>query len=102
PTPDASGATLTSSTPTATDVVGPSPQVGCSPASGSVVPVGDTTVTCTATDSSGNSSSATFAAHVRRAQASWEEPGAGGLVVNGSRTVPIKVSLMLDGQPITD
>jgi hypothetical protein len=54
-------------------------------------------VTCTATDHSGNSSSATFAVHVRLAQASWEEPGAGGLVVNGSRTVPIKVGLTLDG-----
>jgi hypothetical protein len=38
--------------------------------------------------------------HVRLAQASWEEPGAGGLVVNGSRTVPIKVGLSLDGRPI--
>ena len=35
-----------------------------SPASGSSIPVGDTTVTCTASDASGNSASATFTAHV--------------------------------------
>ncbi len=98
---DPSGATLTYTKPTATDVVDSSPSVSCSPASGSTIPVGDTTITCTATDASGNSTSGSFAAHVRLASASWEDPAAGGLVVNGSRTVPIKVGLSLDGKPIT-
>jgi hypothetical protein len=101
-TSDPSGATLTYTAPTATDTVDSSPSVGCVPASGSVIPVGATTVTCTATDASGNANSATFTAHVRLAQAVWEDPAAGGLVVNGSRTVPIKVGLMLDSQPVTD
>ena len=41
---------------TATDNCDPSPTVTCSPASGSGFPIGTTTVTCTATDASGNSS----------------------------------------------
>jgi len=41
---------------TATDIADPSPTVECTPASGSVFPLGTTTVTCTATDASGNES----------------------------------------------
>jgi uncharacterized delta-60 repeat protein len=44
----------------ATDDQDPSPQVICSPVSGSTFPIGTTTVTCTATDASGNSATATF------------------------------------------
>ncbi len=46
--------------PVATDVVDPAPAVNCDPASGSVFPVGRTTVTCTATDVSGNQGSTEF------------------------------------------
>jgi hypothetical protein len=54
------GAVVTYANPTATDLVdGPVP-VACVPASGSTFPLGDTTVDCTATDSSGNSASASF------------------------------------------
>jgi hypothetical protein len=45
---------------TAEDVVDGSVEVTCTPPSGSTFPIGTTTVTCTATDGSGNSSSATF------------------------------------------
>jgi hypothetical protein len=45
---------------TATDNCNPAPVVKCSPASGSGFPIGTTTVTCTATDASGNSSTASF------------------------------------------
>jgi hypothetical protein len=100
-TSDPSGATLTFTKPTATDIVDDSPTVSCNVASGSTIPVGDTTVTCTAKDASGNTASDSFTAHVRLASATWEDPAAGGLVVNGSRTVPIKVGLSLDGAPIT-
>ena len=101
-TADPAGATLTYTPPTATDVVDASPSVSCSPSSGSTVPVGDTTVTCTAVDDSGNSSSDSFAAHVTLAQAIWEDPvgASAGIVVNGSRTVPVKVQLLLGGQPV--
>jgi N-acetylneuraminic acid mutarotase len=44
-------------TATASDNCDPNPSVGCSPPSGSVFPKGSTSVTCTATDASGNSSS---------------------------------------------
>ena len=46
--------------PTATDDVDPAPTVGCTPPSGSAFDLGTTTVTCTATDATGNSTSATF------------------------------------------
>ena len=45
---------------TATDDVDPNPVVVCSPPSGTVFPLGDTLVTCTATDASGNVSEGTF------------------------------------------
>ena len=54
-------------TATATDNVDPNPTVTCQPTSGSLFPVGDTTVTCTATDASGNSSTASFVVHVKGA-----------------------------------
>jgi probable HAF family extracellular repeat protein len=39
----------------------------CTPASGSTFAIGDTTVNCTATDSSGNTATASFVVHVRGA-----------------------------------
>src|SRR5581483_1764012 len=42
--------------PKATDAVDPAPVVSCDPASGSTFPLGQTKVTCTASDFSGNSS----------------------------------------------
>jgi hypothetical protein len=56
----AAGAVVTYATPSATDVVDTSPNVGCSPASGSTFAIGSTQVTCTATDAAGNSRSASF------------------------------------------
>jgi hypothetical protein len=54
------GSTVTYATPTAVDNVdGPIP-VTCAPASGQTFPLGTTKVTCTATDSHGNSASASF------------------------------------------
>src|SRR5262249_31064783 len=47
-------------TATATDLVDPTPTVACNPASGSTFPLGATTVTCTATDRSGNAASKSF------------------------------------------
>src|SRR6478672_11283504 len=63
-TTDPGGATLTYTSPTATDIVDGAPTVQCAPVSGSIVPVGDTPVTCTATDASGNTAAASFAVHV--------------------------------------
>jgi Tol biopolymer transport system component len=52
-------------TVTATDADDPNPTVSCSPASGSVFPIGDTTVTCTATDAAGNVGAGSFSVHVQ-------------------------------------
>ena len=54
-----SGATTTF-TVSASDAVDPSVSASCSPASGATFPLGPTTVTCTATDGSGNTGSASF------------------------------------------
>ena len=56
----ASGATVTYANPTATDAAGSPIPVSCLPLSGSTFPIGTTTVTCTATDTVGNSSQSTF------------------------------------------
>ena len=47
-------------TVTATDNVDPNPTVKCTPPSGSLFPLGQTPVNCTATDASGNKSTGTF------------------------------------------
>ena len=54
------GAVATYTDPTATDVVDTSVTVACLPSSGTTVPLGPTTVICTATDDAGNSSHADF------------------------------------------
>ena len=104
-TSDAGGRAVTFETPAATDVVDPTPSVGCDPASGSNFPVGSTTVTCTATDSpGGNHASTSFAVVVdlvvpHTASASWGEPVGNGdtFQANRGRTIPFKVSLSVDG-----
>jgi probable HAF family extracellular repeat protein len=52
-------------TATATDDVDGDVPVGCTPASGSTFVIGDTTVECTATDTAGNSATASFTVHVK-------------------------------------
>ncbi len=61
-----SGATVAYSA-SASDLVDPSPTLTCAPASGSVLPIGTTTVICTATDNAGNSASDSFTITVRGA-----------------------------------
>jgi hypothetical protein len=56
----ARGAAATYANPTATDDVDPHPTVSCAPASGSILPFGATTVTCTAVDAAGNRSTGSF------------------------------------------
>ena len=61
----AAGAVVTYTTPTATDLVDPNPTVTATPPGGSTFPLGTTTVTVTATDHSGNSTSAHFTIDVQ-------------------------------------
>lgn len=50
---------------TAADALDPAPTVLCTPASGTVFPIGSTTVACSAVDEAGNTTSASFVVHVR-------------------------------------
>lgn len=54
------GVIVTFSTPTATDVNPTAPSVSCTPASGTKFALGETTVTCSATDAAGNTGSSSF------------------------------------------
>ena len=104
-TSDPAGRIVTFDTPSATDIVGGSRSVACSPASGAVFAVGTTNVTCSATDPSGIAASGSFRVTVRyvaprEASAVWLEPVAGAtstFVANRGRTVPIKVQLFVNG-----
>jgi len=53
-------AVVTYTLPTAIDGCDPAPLISCDSASGSIFPTGTSLVTCTATDSSGNSTQCTF------------------------------------------
>jgi hypothetical protein len=59
------GATVAYTTPTATDNLDGAVGVSCLPASGSLFPVGSTTVSCSAHDAAGNTASSSFAVLVR-------------------------------------
>ncbi len=90
--------------PTATDDVDPAPTVGCTPPSGSAFDLGTTTVTCTATDATGNSSSATFDVTVTLAAptlaGAWAKPlDAGVPALSGrvGRNVPLKLTVSAGG-----
>jgi hypothetical protein len=62
---DPGGSQVTfSATATDDDPARPNPAVTCTPASGSTFVAGTTTVTCTATDPSGNTGQGTFTVHV--------------------------------------
>ena len=65
PAESGAGAHVSYTAPAATDAVDPSVAVTCSPASGSLFPLGPTTVTCSATDAAGNQATpVTFAVRV--------------------------------------
>jgi len=54
------GGAITTYVVTATDIVDPDPDLSCSPSSGSLFPIGTTTVFCAATDLLGNAAQADF------------------------------------------
>ncbi len=69
-TADATGPTgaTVGYTATATDDLDPAPTLVCTPSSGSLFAIGDTTVECVATDSGGNTANASFRVTVLGAQ----------------------------------
>lgn len=103
------GTALSYTPPTATDAADAAPTVDCLPAPGATIPVGTTTVTCTARDASGNTSTGSFAARVDYVpsvtyEVTWGEPIGGSpatLSANPGRTVPIKATVHADGARVT-
>ncbi len=71
------GAVVTFTPPTAEDNTDGALPVTCTPASGSLFPIGTTQVTCMATDASGNSTSATFNVTVTDPRTAGAMSGAG-------------------------
>lgn len=102
-TTDPTGLDVAYTPPTATDDRDPNPVVACVPASGFRAAVGTTSVTCTATDASGNAASASFDVVVHLATVRWEEPvGSDAVVmVRSGRTLPVKATAELDGAPVS-
>jgi len=102
-TMDPAGAALAYAMPTATDDRDPTPTVACMPPPGDLAPVGASSVTCSATDATGNASSATFPVVVHLTAAAWDEPVGEGswLMVHGNRTIPVKLRAWLDDVPVT-
>ena len=107
-TSDPTGTTLDYATPTATDIVDPSPDVTCTPATGEHVGTGTTTVTCTAVDGRDKSISDSFDVTVtyrapHTASATWQDPidvSGNTFSANHGRTLPIKVRLFVDGAEV--
>ena len=101
PDPIVVNATSPSGTPvaytvTATDNIDPDPVVVCSPPSGSTFPIGTTTVTCTATDFSGNVAEGSFTVHVKGAQEQLEDLLAAVTGLPPGSSLPSKVTGILD------
>lgn len=112
-TGDPTGTTLAYTSPTASDVVDPDPRVACAPASGSWIPVGTTTVRCTATDAAGNRATRSFDVVVTFVEpvawsVDWGEPiarpGSRAVASSGAsfigqagRTIPVKLGILADG-----
>jgi len=101
-TADPAGTVLDYPLPTATDDLDPAPTVACDPAPGDHVLLGVTTVTCTATDASGNSASAAFEVVVHLGSVEWGDPVRDGtdLTVSLGRSLPLKARAWLDGLPL--
>jgi hypothetical protein len=89
----------------ATDLVDTAPVVACVPPSGSTFPIGTTTVNCTATDFSGNTSSKSFTVSVRYQLFGFYQPvDMNGIwnTVKGGSTVPFKFEVFAGSTELTD
>lgn len=94
-----SGASVTYTAPTATDAVDGDVNVTCEPPSGSTFPLGETTVTCSATDQAGNEASESFKVKILYDFDGFFSP-VNNLPtlnsVNAGRAIPIKFDLSGD------
>jgi hypothetical protein len=91
-----SGAIVTYTLPTATDLVDGNVAVACLPASGAQFPLGATTVNCSATDAAGNTGTSSFTVTVSFAFNGFFRPIDNLPVVNvvkAGQSIPVKFSL---------
>jgi hypothetical protein len=86
-------------TATATDAVDPGPVVGCDPPAGAAFPVGRTTVTCTATDASGNTASGSFVVTVAPARDVMDRLGD---AIRAADVGPLVRAVLLIGHGVAD
>jgi probable HAF family extracellular repeat protein len=91
-------------TATATDENPTSPEVSCTPSSGSTFTLGETTVTCTATDKAGNQAQGTFKVTVSYSWSGVLPPvnSDGSSVFKLGRTIPVKFKLTGGSAGIAD
>jgi hypothetical protein len=100
----ARGATVTYDVPTATDAVDGARPVRCTPESGTVFTLGTSTVTCTATDSSGNAATASFNVSITYAWSGVLQPldADGSSIFKLGSTIPVRFRLTGESAGITD
>lgn len=104
-TMNAGGKVIIWTDPAASDIVDTDVPVNCSPASGSTFPIGTTSVTCSATDDSGNNAQSSFTVQVSLLTVAWKEPVNGPSVINvakAGRVIPLKVEVFVDGAENVD
>ena len=91
----ANGAAVSYPAPTAADIVDGAVAASCDKASGSVFPLGVTTVTCTATDAAGNTGTQRFTVTVTAAWSGILQPvnTDGSSIFKLGSTVPVKFQL---------
>jgi hypothetical protein len=91
----AAGATVSYGPVTATDLVDGTVAATCDKVSGSVLPLGKTTVTCTAKDKAGNASTKSFVVNVTVSWGGFQQPinADGTSVFKSGSTIPVKFRL---------
>jgi hypothetical protein len=99
-----SGRVVTYSLPTATDIADGEVNVECAPAAGTTFALGETKVSCMATDDAGNKGEASFSVHVSYDWSGVLQPinSDGSSVFKVGSTVPVRFALRGDSAAVTD
>ncbi|MDX6300768.1 MAG: hypothetical protein QOF53_1982 [Nocardioidaceae bacterium] len=96
------GARVSFTAPSATDLVDGSVQPRCDRASGTMFAPGTTTVSCSATDAAGNTTTKRFTVAVSYAWSGLQSPVVAGDSYNLGRTLPLKFALTGASAPVSD
>jgi hypothetical protein len=95
-TDNASGAVVTYFSPATVDAVDGAGTATCSPASGTTFPIGTTTITCTASDSHGNTAASTFLVRVELSTPGPIDPGTETSEGGSSVLIPLTGGELID------